>query len=68
MNRTTKAQRDEWIAAARQLINLDTDGKCLNSEIVVFLLRKRHNISLASARNAPTHAILLTRGERLKKR
>ena len=68
MNNTTKAQREEWIVKARGLINLDASGQCTNQNAVTHEIQEMFGISHNSARNATVHAILLTRGERLKKR
>lgn len=68
MNHTTKAQRDEWIDKARSLVQLDTTGQCTNQNAVTHEIQEMFGISHNSARNATVHAILLTRGERLKKR
>ena len=68
MNNTTKAQREEWIVKARGLINLDASGQCTNQNAVTHEIQEMFGISHNSARNATVHAILLTRGERRKKR
>lgn len=67
MNKTTKADRDRWIARAKNLIKMDNELRGLNGPQVVDQLMREFGISKDSARTATAHAFMQTRAVFVRK-
>lgn len=61
MNTTTKADREKWIARAKQLIKMDSDTRVTNSRDVADKLIQQYGISRGSAQTAIAHAAMQIR-------